>query len=229
MAQVNNATILDISNKMSLSVTSTTNTKNYFEEPFRWRPQLNSTDVLVEFVPQADTPSEADANVIAHPSVLEKLVDYEVTEIPASNGQGYALYASAGDPTSAKLNNFLTPQIFGNGYAFTLKQADDTVINLTDGAYQFDYANGVIRFDPDNRPVDLGYALPMKLTVYRYIGFTLSGIIGFSGAASIIQEERIRVFDSSSLAVSPTQIRPGRLRAIEFAPSVDQAADFQFT
>ena len=170
MAKLDQTTQLDITNKMSLGVVSTTNDRNYFEEAFAWSPQLIGSDIYSETVPTAADPTAADNAVSANPTILEKLTDYFIDELPGSNGEGYSAYATPGNTTTTRLVDWLTPQKFGNGYAVTLKQQDDTPIALTDGAFQVDYRNGIIRFDPNFRPADLGYSLPLKLTTYRYIG-----------------------------------------------------------
>lgn len=170
MAKVDDTTQLDIANKLSLGVLSTNNDKNYFEETLAWSIQLTSTDVYSEAVALAFNPTQADDNVTAEPSILEKFTNYEIDEVPASNGQGYAAYAVPGNTTSTRQLDWLSPQKFGPGYAATLRQQDNTVINLTDGAFQIDYKNGLVRFDPNFRPADLSYSLPLKLTVYRYVG-----------------------------------------------------------
>jgi len=190
MANLNSTTIQDVTNKMSLSVLSSTNDKNYFEERYSWKPQLDARDIFSEVIPNGTSPAVADANVVANPSMLVKLTGYQLDEIPASNQQGYALFSTPGDTNSPKLNNFLTPQKYGVGYALSLTQQNDTVINLTDGQYQFDYSNGILRFDPASTPTVLGYALPLKVTIYRYIGATLDGgTVSSSNGASYVKIE----------------------------------------
>lgn len=170
MAKVDETTQLDISNKISLGVLSTSNDKNYFEEIFGWDVQLVTNDIYAQTVPYAANPTSADANVTANPTIIQKVTTYRVDQIPGSNGQGYSSYQVPGLTTSARLTDWLNPQKFGPGYAATLTQWDDTPINLTDGAFQIDYKNGLVRFDPNYRPIDLGYATPLKATFYRYIG-----------------------------------------------------------
>jgi hypothetical protein len=155
-------------------VASTTNDRNYFEESFPWSPQLVGDDIYSETVPAAADPTAADNNVTSNPTILQKLTDFPMDEMPGSNGQGYSTYDTPGNTTTARLIDWLTPQKFGNGYAVSLKQQDDTPIALTDGAFQVDYRNGIVRFDPNFRPADLGYSLPLKLTAYRYIGDRIS-------------------------------------------------------
>ena len=175
MAKLNSTTIQDVTNKMSLSVSSSTNDKNYFEELYNWSPQMAGEDIFAETVPHADNPSEADTNVTNNPTILEKLVDYDLTELPASNGQGFGIFATPGDTSSERYKHFILPQKYGNGYGFTLKDSSGTVIPLTSGSYQFDYNNGILRFNDSNTPSSMGWSTPLKITVYRYIGQTFSG------------------------------------------------------
>ena len=170
MAKLNTTTIQDVTNKMSVGVVSTTNDKNYFEELYAWSPQLDKSDIFAEVVPLATNVPSADANVIANPTIISKLTDYQLDSLPASNGQGYSCFATPGNTSSTRLKHFLTPQKYGNGYAFILKDSVGTVIPLTSGSYQFDYHNGILRFNEGNTPVDMGLSTPLTITVYRYIG-----------------------------------------------------------
>jgi len=192
---------------MSLGVLSSTNDRNYFEESFEWVPQVVSSDVYAETVPAAATPIEADANVAANPTILQKLNGYTLDEIPGSNGQGYSTYTTPGNTSTPRLIDWLSPQKFGNGYAFTLVEQDDTPIALTDGAYQVDYKNGIIRFDPNFRPADLGYSLPLKLTAYRYIGSTIAD----ATSTLVITETDL---DPSISNVSEIRFQPGSVTSL---------------
>ena len=184
MAKLNDATVLDVTNKMSLGVLSTTSDKNYFEEPYNWRPQLAAIDIFAETVPWANNPTEADVNVTNNPIMIEKLIDYQLDEIPASNGQGFGLYETPGDTTSPRLVNLILPQKYGVGYGFTLK-SNGVVVALTAGQYQFDYANGSFRFDPVSTPAIMGLT-NLTITAFRYIGLTLDGAaaVGSGGYTS---------------------------------------------
>jgi len=189
MAIVNNNTRLDIANKMSLGISSTTNDKNWFEELYAWSPQLHGSDIFAETIPYAANATEADTNVTNNPTILEKLTDYQMDELPASNGQAYGVFETPGDINSERLKNFVSPQKYGMGYMLTLKDNNGTTIPLTDGAWQFDHHNGVLRFDDAHTPSAMGYALPLKLTAYRYIGATLDG----AGAGCNAQEETLNI------------------------------------
>lgn len=179
MAKLNTTTILDVVNKIAVGVSSSSNLKNYFEEDFEWKPQLELQDIFAETVPNAGNPSTADLNVTNNPTIIEKLDQVEMNPIFGSNGEAYAVYTIPGDNTSLKLDNFLKPQKYGVGYALRLFQNSGgfpgSEIFLTDGAFQFDYATGVMRFNDSNRPQDEGWTSsggPLFITIYRYIGLT---------------------------------------------------------
>jgi len=169
MAKLNTITVQDVTNKMSLGVGSTTNDKNYFEELYSWIPQLDTTDIFAEVVPSAANPTEADTNVTNNPTVIEKLTNYNLDELPASNGQGYSCFTIPGNTSSTRLKNFLIPQKFGFGYSFILRDVSLNIIPLTSGSYQFDYQNGILRFNEGNTPSDMGWSTPLNITAYRYI------------------------------------------------------------
>jgi len=200
MAKLNSTTIQDITNKMSLGVLSTTNNKNYFEESFQWSSQLDSSDIFGETVPTASNSTEADANATNF-AIITKLTDYQLDEIPASNGQGYSCYATPGNTSSVRLTHFLTPQKYGNGYAFILKDSAGTTIALTAGSYQMDYHNGIMRFNEGNTPSDEGWSTPLTVTVYRYTGSMLSNVIS-SNSISDSWRLPVRVLDESSTVLS---------------------------
>jgi len=179
MAKLSNNTVLDVVGKQGLGVSSTNNDKNYYEELYSWRPQLTGDDIFTDIVPNADNPSEADDNVINNPTILEKLTDYTLTELPSSNGQGYGIFTTPGDTSSDRLYDFLTPQKFGNGYACILKN-NTTIIPLSAGQFTVDYANGIIRFDVASTPSFMGWS-NLNITIYRYIGETGGGTSGGEG------------------------------------------------
>ncbi len=184
MAKLNSTTIQDVTNKMSLGVGSTTNDKNYFEELYSWIPQLDKRDIFAEIVPTAANSSEADTNVANNPTMISKLTDYQLDELPASNGQGYSCFTIPGNTSSTRLKNFLTPQKYGNGYGFILKDSTSAVIPLTSGSYQFDYQNGIFRFNEGNTPADMGWTTPLTVTAYRYIGTMLVDEVAAASADS---------------------------------------------
>ena len=206
MAKINQETNLDLTNKMSLGVASTTNDKNYFEETLQWLPSLDKRDIFAEIVPSADNPTSADLVVTNNPSLVSKLTDYILDEIPSSNGQGYSAYDTPGNTNSTRLSNMISPQKFGNGYAFILKDNSNTIIPLTLGSYQFDYKNGILRFSNGSIPADLGWATPLKLTCYRYIGNMLSDET--SASVNDSWRQPVKVLDNSSTSLTGWSIDP---------------------
>lgn len=183
MAELGDAAKLDIANKLSLGISSSNTDKNYFEEALPWLPTVRLEDLFTETVPFAADAATADANTTSTSAVVEKNVLYVLDEIPLSNEQGWAAYTTPGDTTSERLINWLNPTLFGDGYHFQLFENDNTPINLTDGRFQVDNRNGIVRFDEGFTPSDLGLATPLKLTFYRYIGLTAAdgGIGGPQG------------------------------------------------
>ena len=177
MAKLGDEAQLDVANKLALGIASTNTDKNYFEENFPWLPTVLASDIWADDVPFAATPTEAD-NVAAglttdSPTspVVEKLTMAVMDEIPLSNGQGWSLYEVPGVVTSdTRVIDWLNPQSFGPGYFFSLFENDNTPISLTDGRYQVDSRNGIVRFDEGFTPSDLGLSTPLKITVYRYDG-----------------------------------------------------------
>jgi len=202
MAKLNSTTIQDVTNKMSLGVLSTTNDKNYFEEMFKWSPQLDKTDIFANTIPTASNPTAADANVSANPTLISKLTDYQIDELPASNAQGYSAFATPGNTTSLRLQHFLTPQKYGNGYGFILKDSGGTVLDLTTGSYQMDYHNGILRFNEGNTPTDMGWSTPLTLTAYRYIGDMLADENTSGGTSDDSWRQPVRVLDTSSTVLT---------------------------
>lgn len=193
MAKLSDAAQLDVANKLTLGIVSTNTDKNYFEEDFPWIPTVIASDIWADDVPFAATPTEAD-NIAAglttgSPTnpVVDKLALVVMDEVPLSNGQGWALYDTPGDTTSARTIDWLNPQFFGPGYFSQLFENDNTPIALTDGRYQIDSKNGVVRFDEGFTPADLGLLTPLKITIYRYNG--RRGI--FNNLPSQVQQEMI--------------------------------------
>lgn len=181
MAKLSDAANLDIVNKLSLGVASSNTDKNYFEESYPWLPTVTADDIWAETVPTADTPTEADTNASDPAGIVEKLTSYVMDEIPLSVGQGWSIYDTPGDTSSTRLIDWLNPAQFGAGYSALLYENDNTSIALTDGKFQIDYKNGIVRFDESYTPSDLGYATPLKITLYRYSG--TKGVTSGSGTS----------------------------------------------
>jgi hypothetical protein len=203
MAKLSDAAQLDIANKLSLGIASTNTDKNYFEEEYGWLPTVRNSDIYAEDVPFAADPTAADTAAADTAGVVTKYTDALMDEVPLSNGQAYAVFQTPGDTSSTRIIDWLTPQIFGSGYFFTLKENDDTVINLTDGRYQVDNRNGIVRFDEGFTPSDLGLTTPLKITFYQYSG--MKGGVGGGGgdltAGEVVPRQEIITITT---AVGPT-------------------------
>ena len=190
MAKLSDATQLDVANKLTLGIASTSTDKNYFEENFPWLPTVVSSEIWAEDVPFANTVAEADAATVGTEVVVDKFVEVVMDEIPLSNEQGWAVYTVPGVPDPAtRIADWLNPQQFGPGYFFTLFESDGTIINLTGGRFQVDNRNGIVRFDEGFTPADLGLLTPLKITFYRYSG--IKGVIGTSTGLVPHQQELV--------------------------------------
>lgn len=200
MAKLNTTTILDIVNKIAVGVSSSSNLRNYFEETFEWKPQLDLSDIFAETVPLAGDPTTADTNVTSNPTILQKFTQRQIDPIFGSNGEAYAMFSIIGDNSSTKFEDFIKPQKFGNGYALRLFEnssgSPGPEIYLTDGSYQFDYTTGILRFNDTNTPSSEGWTTsggPLFLTIYQYIGAKANTTVSSSFTSSF----------TSTSAVSP--------------------------
>ena len=220
MAKLSDAARLDVANKLALGIASTNTDKNYFEEEFPWSPTVLASEIWADDVPFAATPLEADdvaagltTDAPTSP-VVEKLTLATMDEIPLSNGQGWTLYDIAGIPDPAtRILDWLNPQSFGPGYFIALFENDDTPIALTDGRYQIDNKNGVVRFDEGFTPADLGLLTPLKVTLYRYDG--RKGVFvgdiptgGGSGTAGVPHQETVTFINVIQQMETPILVRP---------------------
>ena len=207
MAKLNTTTIQDITLKMALGVNSSVNSKNYFEETDQWTPQLDLSNIFAQTIPVAANPAAADANVTANPTMLVKLTNYVMDMIPASNGEGYGLYTTPGDTNSVRLTNFVLPQKYGNGYAFSLEE-NGTPVALTAGSYVFNYGTGVLRFNDLHTPATMGWT-NLTITVYRYIGNLLSDItLGGGASAADSWRQPATVLDITNTSLTGWLVNP---------------------
>lgn len=228
MAELGDTAKLDIANKLSLGNLSSNSDRNYFEEAYPWLPTVRLEEVFTESVPYAANPAAADAAVAANPTIIQKNTLYTLDEVPLSNGQGWAAFSTPGDTNSTRLINWLNPQLFGPGYFFSLFEFDNTPINLTDGRFQVDSKNGLIRFDDGFTPTDLGLAMPLKLTFYRYIGTTAAsggfggtgptGATGSPGSVDFVEEmiqaEDISITDGDTILADTLSIGTTDLESV---------------
>lgn len=172
---INQETINDILIKAVIGAARTNNYKNWFEEEFPWTIQLDWGDIYAELVLYAVDEAQADANVIASPTVLSKIVDYPMIETSGANGQSYIVYDV--QAPGVRLTDFISPVKYGPGYHISLKDADGQIIALTDGSYYFDHNNGILQFDNEHTPITMGWQLPIYITGYLFIGYTVKDVI----------------------------------------------------
>lgn len=93
-----------------------------------------------------------------------------LTVDPTSNGKAWFAKSIYGDHFSAPITNFIQPQLYGAGYAVRLYQANGTEVVTTEGAWIFNWQKGLMLFGNGYTPANLGYAQPMYIDAFRYVG-----------------------------------------------------------
>jgi len=139
-------------------------------------------DVWADPVGYAVNAAAADVIAAANAAVT-KYTQVDLTEIPGSNQQAYYL-----DDAGTFIKPWIaetdipepTTKAPSYGYQMLLYQQDLTPVLLSDGRWVVDSYAGIVQFESGFTPVDMGYALPMKATLYAYTGAfggggTLSG------------------------------------------------------
>ena len=117
-----------------------------------------------------------------------------LTKDPTSNQKSWQAKTVQSDFFSSRVRDFLSPIDFGKGYNVNLYQNDGTAIQLTEGAWFFNWAEGLLIFADGFTAQDLGYTEPLYIEAFRY-----NGQLGASGAA-------IDVFKEGSPAVNDATI-----------------------
>ena len=170
-----------------LSNTEDTKGLKWYEELYGWKPFILNDEIWMETVPQAADPSTADTNVIANPTIIEK-VDIKLSLVVGTNGRGWVAYQTYNTPGTI-LADWLIPQLFGFGYAMRLFQDDGsgtavgTEITTTEGAWIPSYKLGFIGLGEDSSASEMGWTAPLWARVYRYIG--PNGISGETSQVSL--------------------------------------------
>lgn len=93
-----------------------------------------------------------------------------LTEDLTSNGLSYFCRSIVGNTFSPAIKNLVPNAKFGQGYAIRLFQADGTEIVTTEGAWIPNWQQGLILFGDGLTPSDQGYAEPLYIEAFRYIG-----------------------------------------------------------
>lgn len=109
-----------------------------------------------------------NSGVSAGSAVLQRRIFLTVD--PTSNGLAWFARSVYGDNFSAAIQNFIQPQLFGNGYSVRLFRANGVEILTTEGAWIFNWQKGVMLFAVGQTPTNLGYPTPVYIEGFRYTG-----------------------------------------------------------
>jgi hypothetical protein len=130
--------------------------------------------------------ADADAWVAANPGIGVKRTSQLLTEIPGSNGQAWYVNAPAG----THVKNWIAPtDVPSTGlgfpsYGFEAKLLTNAGVQIppATGVWVVDYYAGIVMFQLNYTPADLGYGIP-RITFYQYIG--TKGAISSSSTTNI--------------------------------------------
>jgi len=133
---------------------------------------VGNIDVWADPVAYAVDIAAADAEAGSNAAVT-KYTQVDLTAWPGSNNQAWYL-----DDAGTFMKPWISPRDIPNattqapsyGYQLNLYEQDLTLIFPTDGRWAIDYYAGIIQFEVGFTPVDMGYALPIKATLYAYTG-----------------------------------------------------------
>ena len=133
---------------------------------------LGDKDVWADTVAYAVDVAAADAEAIAN-SAVTKFLQVDLTMYPGSNNQVF-YYDLAGTFVKPWISPTDVPEPItaapSYGYQMLLYQQDLTPIFLTDARWTTDYYAGIIQFETGFTPINMGYALPLKATLFVYTG-----------------------------------------------------------
>ena len=142
----------------------TANEKAWYEEFPGYLVFLHADDVWSDPIP---TPAPG-----ASTSVVQYYNHHQLTEDSSTpNHKAWLMCETPGD-TSTQLRQFVPPR-FHQTYTARVYDNTGTEIPTTDPSnWFFDYENGVLFFEED--PTTHGWSTPISVSVYRYIGNTVS-------------------------------------------------------
>lgn len=110
-----------------------------------------------------------------------------LTEDLTSNGLSYFCKTIAGNGFSATIENLIPNARFGNGYSIRMFEADGSEIFTTVGAWIPNWQQGLVLFGTGLTPDDLGYATPLYIEAFEYIG-EFGGSSGLSAIPGTVNE-----------------------------------------
>ena len=158
--------------------------QNLFESGLKSGHNIFPENVLIEQVSYCSSVAEADAFVLANPTIVVKYTNVPLTMIPGSNGQAWYVDI-AGEfiypwiaPTDIPDPVTKTPSF---GFQLLMYDSGGGVITPSQGVWNIDYNASVIIFDLGNTPADNGWGTP-SVTFYQYIGKTLADTTLSNGA-----------------------------------------------
>lgn len=195
---------LSLAQKLALGIfdsapAGTVGGKYWYSELFGWAPITPPSKLWNSFtsIPSADNPTQADSNVIANPTILEKR-KVRLTVETTSNSRSYMPYSTYGSKASAMYTNWIQPSFFLNGfgdpsagYIVRLYHGDPDSggVEITTGfhsvagdpAFVFSYSLGIISISTDEAAyfrTNFYDVNGLWITGYRYIGPTGGGSAG---------------------------------------------------
>ena len=163
---------LDLVFKSRVGREETTTNKAWYEEFPAGSVYLHASEVYADPIPE--TPPASSTSTIQVYDTLTLTEDNSV-----ANHKSWKAYSTPGDTSSERLTHFIHPR-FGQGYTVRVYDNNNNEIPTTDDSkWFFDYETGVLTFEED--PTAHGWALPIKIKAYRYIGNFLDGSASQSG------------------------------------------------
>jgi len=162
----------------SKSKTLTEGTQEVYESLYKSsHSPIGLLEVWGDAVAYAVDIAAADAEAGSNAAVT-KYTQADLTPIPGSNNQAWYL-----DDAGTFVKPWIAPTDIPDattkapsyGYQLYLYQQDLTLITPTEGRWAIDYFAGMIQMEVGFTPVDLGWATPLKATLYAYTGNFISG------------------------------------------------------
>lgn len=122
-----------------------------------------------------------------------------LTEDITTNGLAWIARVQPGDQFSDRVVNFVQPQSFGQGYTVRLYEADGTEIVTTQGAWIFNWQQGILIFGAGFTPADEGYSTPLFVEGFTYEGSFGTGSLPSGNINDTLRYDGTEWVSSSSL------------------------------
>ena len=158
--------------------------------------------------------SEADAEAVDNDAVTKYTLE-DLTPIPGSNNQSWYL-----DDVGLHVNPWISPVDIPHedtnapsyGFQMTLFQQDGTLITPTEGRWVIDYYSGILQFEQGFTPVDMGWLLPIKGTIFAYTGVGVVGEDDYSFSFNEIHKDITIPIYHQMTVVGELRMEEGSLR-----------------